>query len=84
MKIRTAEEIAELAEEKEGIANIRTINKFYREQDQSGLYPINGAFNATERAIRKAREVQKHTGSVYGLEYCYLVETTLGLIVNKI
>jgi len=33
----TAEQIADLTDEKEGIANIRAINKLYRAQDESHL-----------------------------------------------
>lgn len=80
MEYLTAEQIADKTDEKEGIANIRAINKLYRAQDASKLYPINGRFNATERAIRQAR---KFDCPVYGLEYCYLIEHLLSVIVNK-
>lgn len=84
MKILMAEEIASLTNEKDGLANIRAINKLYRQQDESNLYPINGRFNATERAIRKVRWFQKESGCAsYGLEYCYQVEGELSRIVNS-
>lgn len=83
MTYLTAEQIADLTEDKEGIANIRAINKLYRQQDESNLYPINGRFNATERAIRQAREFQRQTGAIYGLEYCYLLDQLLSNIVNN-
>ena len=79
----TAEEIARLTNDLEGLANIRAINKLYREQDESDLWPICGRFNVTERAIRKARAFQRHSDAVYGLEYCYLLENILSNIVNN-
>ena len=79
----TAEQIAELTENKDGSANIRAINKYYRDQDESRLYPINNRFNATERAIRRVRAYSKQTGAIYGLEYCYMIESELSNIVNN-
>jgi len=79
----TAEEIARQTDHKDGIANIRAINRMYREQDESDLYPVLNKFNATERAIRQAREIQANCGAVYGLEYCYLIENRLSEIVNS-
>ena len=79
----TAEEIAAKTDDKVGLANIRAINKLYRAQDESEKYPINGAFNVTERAIRKARKFQQDSGvGVYGLEYCYLLEDYITKLVN--
>jgi len=46
MDYLTAEQIAEKTDCKDGIANIRAINKLYRQQDNSHLYPVN---NAIER-----------------------------------
>jgi hypothetical protein len=83
MKYRNAEKIAKLTDDKNGVANIRTINRLYRDQDESDFWPIRGRFNATERAIRKARDFQRATGAVYGLEYCYLPEHLLTQIVNN-
>ena len=79
----TAEQIAELTENKDGSANIRAINKYYRDQDESRLYPINNRFNATERAIRRVRAYSKQAGAIYGLGYCYLIEAELSNIVNN-
>jgi hypothetical protein len=78
--ILTAEQIAKRTNDKEGIANIRAINKLYRMQDDSHLYPTNGRFNATERAIRRVRRIGL---AVYGLEYCYALETEMSNIVNN-
>ena len=74
----TAEEIANKCESKEGIANIRCINKLYRVQDESKLYPIFNKFNVTERAIRKARKF-----AVLGLEYSYLLDSLIADIINN-
>ena len=79
----TAEQIAEKTDSKEGIANIRAINKLYRIQDQSNLWPIRNKFNVTERAIRKARKLQRDAGAVYGLEYCYTLEHIMSELVNN-
>lgn len=80
--IPTAEQIADQTDNKEGLANIRAINRIYRSIDDSHLYPINGRFNATERAIRQARKLQAASGAVYGLEYCYMIENLISKIVN--
>ena len=79
MDYLTAEKIAELTDHKDGIANIRAINRLYRAQDESHLWPVRGRFNVTERAIRKAR---KFDCPVYGLEYCYMLEGIISQIVN--
>lgn len=81
--MRRPERIAELTDDKEGFANTRAINKLYREDDQSNLWPILGKFNATERAIRQARKFQQQAGAVYGLEYCYLLDSLISQIVNS-
>jgi len=83
MEYLTAEKIAELTNDLEGIANIKAINKLYRKQDESHLWPINNRFNVTERAIRKARQFQKESDYVYGLEYCYLLDNIISNIVNS-
>jgi len=83
MAILTAEQIAKQTEDKNSIANIRAINKLYREQDDSNLFPILGKFNATERAIQRAyNKHRKYYGGVYGLEYCLILEQHLSEIVN--
>ena len=79
MEYLTAEKIAELTNDLDGIANIRAINKLYREQDESSLWPINGAFNATERAIRRVRKMGY---AIYGLEYAYALDYEMSAIVN--
>jgi len=80
--MKTAEQIAEATDHLDGLANIRAINKLYRAQDESGLWPTRGHHNVTERAIRKARKFQRESDSVYGLEYCYLLEQLMSDDVN--
>ena len=82
MEYLTAEQIAKLAEDFEGQANIREINRLYRAQDDSHLWPIRGRFNVTERAIRRVRRLARDYGGMYGLEYAYAIEQEIGEIVN--
>lgn len=79
--ILTAEQISKQTDHLDGLANIRAINKIYRSQDESHLYPINGKFNATERAIRRVRKMGL---ALYGLEYCYALDGEISRIVNNI
>ena len=82
---RTAEEIARITEGKEGLANIRAINSLYRHQDESHLWPICNEFNATERAIRRIRNLNRAGACINpGIEYCYALEAELSQIVNGI
>jgi len=81
--IKTAEQIANETDSKDGLSNIRAINKAYRAQDDSHLWPINNRFNTTERAIRQARKMQRESGAVYGLEYCYMLDRLISAIVNS-
>ena len=83
MENLTPEQIAEYTDDLNGLANIRAINKLYREQDESYLWPINNRFNVTERAIRKARQFQRDAGAVYGLEYSLLLDSIMSNIVNS-
>ena len=82
MEHLTAEQIAELTDEKDDLANIRAINRLYRNQDESHLWPISGKFNATERAIRRVRTLARHNGAIAGLEYAYAVDWEISEIVN--
>lgn len=61
----------------------RKINAAMRELDQSDLYPINGRFNATDRAIRRIREYERANGSLgNGFEYAAVVDGEISRIVN--
>lgn len=82
MEYLTAEKIAESTDDLDGLANIKAINKLFREQDQSNLYPINNRFNVTDRAIRQAGNFQRANGGVYGLEYAYMIDGLISAIVN--
>lgn len=83
MRNLTPEQIAKETDHLSGLANIRAINRIYRSQDGSHLWPISGRFNVTERAIRKARKIQQETGTVYGLEYAYMIDALISEIVNS-
>lgn len=64
--------------------NIAFINAVCRRADESDLYPIDGRFNATERAIRKAREIRRDTGDCDGgLAYVLLLDGLVSDIVNS-
>ena len=81
MTYLTPEQIADRCEDKDGLANIRAINALYRNQDESHLYPINGAFDSTERAIRRVRKWQRDSGvTQLGLEYAYTLDSELSNI----
>lgn len=61
-----------------GARNTAAINKHFREQDESHLFPISGRFNATERAIRKVRREFAECGiPCTGLEYATAIDATL-------
>lgn len=58
----------------------RQISAYFREHDDSHLWPVCGRFNATERAIRRTR--RKGFGVHGGLEYYLAIEFELSEIVN--
>jgi hypothetical protein len=79
----TPYQIANIADKYNGLANTKEINRLFRTQDESHLYPIKHRFNATERAIRRARDFQRDNGAVYGLEYSLLLDQMLSDVVNS-
>ena len=85
MNYKTAEQIAEIAEQSASteMGAIRVINRLYRKQDQSHLFPINGKFSVTERAIRRARSFMRDYGSLSPLEYAYFLDSAESEIVNN-
>lgn len=87
MEYLTAEAIVQQAEEKartnSNLAIRRQINKMFRLQDDSSLWPINGRFNVTERAIRKARWFESQTDIMGPLEYALFLEEEMSRIVNQ-
>ena len=80
----TAEQIVKMAEEKSDTYNgiRREINRLFRKQDDSHLWPISGKFNVTERAIRSARNFESYNGIMSPLEYAYFLEQETSDIVN--
>lgn len=66
-------------------ALVRTINRKMRARDDSHLWPIGGAFNATERAIRRLRDQQRQglvIDDAYSYEAC--LEAEVSRIVNSV
>ncbi len=61
----------------------RTINKAFRDKDDSHLWPIEGAFNATDRAIRQASKIARANGEYEtAFEYSECLHYLIGQIVN--
>ena len=81
---KTAEQILALAEKKSQtiLGQIRFINKFFRAQDDSSMWPINGRFSVTERAIRHARKFEREGGVMTPYEYALFLEAEESRIVN--
>lgn len=64
--------------------NRTAINKIFRQYDESNLYPINGQFNVTERAIKNAQKFNRESGNnMAGLEYCLFLDNEISRIVNN-
>lgn len=61
---------------------VRQINELFRRHDESHLFPINGDFNVTERAIRRLRKYMKTNGSFDGADYAYALDQEISNIVN--
>jgi hypothetical protein len=61
----------------------RSINKVLRAIDQSDLFPINGAFNVTERAFRSVNKLERANGTLSDEEYILAVEEQCKEIVNN-
>jgi len=85
MTILTSEQIALKCDDIQNPRSNRTaINRLYREQDESDLWPIKGRFNVTERAIRRARAFIRDSGiEMSGLEYAYFLDSAMSEIVNN-
>ena len=62
--------------------NIRQINRLFRDHDESHKWPICGAFNATERAIRRVRKYMKDNDAVSSFDYAYMLDQEISDIVN--
>lgn len=75
--------ITERAKRYTGRANRAAINRAFRAADESHLWPINGRFDATERAIRAVQRFMREWGyELTGIEYAYVLEAELSRIVN--
>jgi hypothetical protein len=83
-KYLTAEQIYEIAEKKSetALGMRRVINKLFRKQDDSSLWPIRGKFDVTERAIRHALKFESQSGAMSPLEYAMFLESDTSTIVN--
>lgn len=65
------------------LKSIRLINRLFRDRDESHLYPIDGNFNLTERAIRWYRRVYfPNNGNCLNLEYIRGLNEYMSRIVN--
>jgi len=83
-EILTAEQIFAKADKNSDTAlgQRKIINKLFRAQDDSNLYPIDGKFNVTERAIRHARKFERDSDVMSPLEYAMFLEQDTSTIVN--
>jgi hypothetical protein len=82
--MKTTEQITAQFEHLDGLAFIRAVNRYYRDHDESHKWPICNQFDATKRAIRKARTWRRDSGvDVAGLEYVELIDMFIGKIVNN-
>ena len=79
----TPYQIAALADEFVNSYNRTVINRLFRKQDDSHLWPICNRFNATERAIRRLQEQQRQGLCIGdGLEYALALDAEISSIVN--
>ena len=58
----------------------RTINAYFRANDESHKWPVCNKFDVTERAIRRLRKQQMFNG---GLEYFLALDSEISSIVNS-
>jgi hypothetical protein len=82
--ILTAEQIVAEAEKKSdtSLGQRRAINRLFRMQDDSNLWPVNGRYNVIARAIRHANIVERANGMMSNLEYALFLENDESQIVN--
>lgn len=79
----TAHQIAELADNLVPSAQRSFIRKAFLRQDESHLYPINGRFNATQRAINRLERFERDGLVIDGaLEYALELDMQISEIVN--
>ena len=77
------EEFVKIAERRTGKENITFINKLFLIFDESHKYPINGKFNATQRAIYRVARIATIVGSCYGIEHATALNSEITDIVNS-
>lgn len=82
--ILTAEQIVSQSETNTSLGTRRKINKLFREQDDSHLWPVSGKFNVTDRAIQRAYKIEQANGTMSPLEYALFIEAESSRIVNSI
>jgi hypothetical protein len=84
MKVLTPEEIVAQAEagSKDSKAIRASINKLYRLQDESHLWPISGEFNVTDRAIKRVWAFEAQSDKLCPLGYALAVDAEISRIVN--
>lgn len=76
--------IREMSESEINELTKRQINALLRKEDDSHIWPICGRFNATERAIRKLKRLEKEGLEVNkGLEYYLTLNDIISQIINK-
>lgn len=64
--------------------SIRQLNRLFRQNDESHKWPVQGRFNATERAIRRIRRnILSHIGPTGGIEYAMMLDQEISRIVNS-
>lgn len=65
-------------------AQIRAVNREFREKDESHLWPIDGRFNVTARAIRRIQHLRRMGLVVDDIEsYRAVLDSLISLVVNS-
>jgi hypothetical protein len=78
--MKTEEQLYNSLKNYKGREFIKRVNNYYRQRDESHLYPVRGKFNVTERAIRK---LKRDGECLDGLEYIYALSAEISKIVNS-
>lgn len=66
------------------LSDIRTVNKEFRDCDDSHLWPINGRFNVTKRCINRLRHLRRQGLVVDDIEsYRAMLDELISLVVNS-
>jgi hypothetical protein len=77
----TNTEIFDMVQDLPAKAAIRKINDTFRAMDESHLWPVNNKFNATERAIRRVRDLRRR-GICIDDYYDYIL--TLDSVIDRV